>query len=65
MEIRQMSVDEILANATPVYDADGKEIVTMAECGYCGRTWNDAAISSLTPTPAARCPYEYEHVYGD
>jgi hypothetical protein len=28
-------------------------------CGTCGRTW-----SSLdTPTPAARCPYEYDHDY--
>lgn len=26
-------------------------------CGTCGRTWN----SDETPTPAARCPYEYEH----
>lgn len=26
-------------------------------CGTCGRTWN----SEETPTPAARCPYEYEH----
>ena len=30
-------------------------------CGHCGRTWN----SVLTPTPAARCPYEYEHEYDD
>lgn len=27
-------------------------------CGTCGRTWN----SDETPTPAARCPYEYDHV---
>lgn len=26
-------------------------------CGQCGRTWNDKE----TPTPAARCPFEYEH----
>ena len=27
------------------------------ECGHCGRTWNDREM----PTPAARCPYEYDH----
>lgn len=26
-------------------------------CGDCGRTWNEKE----TPTPAARCPFEYEH----
>ena len=28
-------------------------------CGHCGRTWS----SIDTPTPAARCPFEYDHVY--
>jgi hypothetical protein len=32
-----------------------------SECGHCGHQWN----STLTPTPAARCPNEYEHVYED
>lgn len=27
-------------------------------CGTCQRNWCDIC----TPTPAARCPYEYEHV---
>ncbi len=26
-------------------------------CGSCGQTWCDRC----TPTPAARCPYEYDH----
>lgn len=26
-------------------------------CGHCHKTWNDEE----TPTPSARCPYEYEH----
>jgi hypothetical protein len=30
-------------------------------CGHCGHEWN----SVLTPTPASRCPNEYEHVYED
>lgn len=28
-----------------------------SQCGHCERTWN----STETPTPSARCPYEYEH----
>lgn len=47
--------------ATPVYDDDGNEIVTVATCGNCGRSWNDAAVSSVTPAPSARCPFEYDH----
>ncbi len=30
-------------------------------CGTCGRTWNDAHGTELTPVPAGRCPFEYEH----
>lgn len=26
-------------------------------CGTCGRTWHSVA----TPTPGARCPFEYDH----
>jgi hypothetical protein len=26
-------------------------------CGTCGRTWD----ATQTPTPASRCPFEYEH----
>jgi len=43
------------------YDENGNEIVDIATCGTCGRSWNDAAISSVTPAPSARCPFEYEH----
>lgn len=49
--------------ATARYDDDGNEIVLVATCGHCGRSWNDAATSSLTPTPSGRCPFEYEHEY--
>lgn len=50
-----------IAGATPTYDDDGNERVVVATCGECGRSWNDAAISSVTPAPSARCPFEYEH----
>lgn len=47
--------------ATPRYDEDGKLIEDIMTCGTCGTSWNDALISERTPTPSARCPYEYEH----
>lgn len=33
----------------------------VATCGSCGRSWDDAVVSGLTPAPSARCPFEYEH----
>jgi hypothetical protein len=47
--------------ATPRYDDDGQEILDIATCGSCGRSWNDAASSDVTPAPSGRCPFEYEH----
>jgi hypothetical protein len=43
------------------YDSDGDPVVAMATCGACGRRWNDALITSMTPAPSARCPFEYDH----
>ena len=34
-------------------------------CGHCGRGWDDSVSTSVTPTPAARCPFEYDHEYPD
>lgn len=34
-------------------------------CGTCGRGWDDAVSTALTPVPAARCPFEYEHAEYD
>lgn len=33
----------------------------VAECGGCGRMWDDAVVTGVTPTPSARCPFEYDH----
>lgn len=33
----------------------------IATCGACGRSWNDARVTGITPAPAARCPFEYSH----
>jgi hypothetical protein len=50
--------------ATATYDDDGREVVVVMTCGSCGRSWNDAAVSAITPTPSGRCPFEYEHEGG-
>jgi hypothetical protein len=34
-----------------------------ATCGECGLTWDDGISTEWTPTPSARCPFEYFHVY--
>jgi hypothetical protein len=34
-------------------------------CGTCGRGWDDSISTSVTPTPAGRCPFEYDHEYDD
>ena len=35
----------------------------LATCGSCGLTWDDGVITSMTPTPSGRCPFEYFHRY--
>ncbi len=40
---------------------DGTPVTDIVTCGHCGRGWNDALGTSMTPAPSARCPYEYEH----
>jgi len=47
--------------AEPQLDENGQVIENMATCGECGKTWNDALISSRTPAPSGRCPYESIH----
>lgn len=34
-----------------------------AQCGTCGKSWNDDKSTSVTPTPSGRCPFEYDHKY--
>jgi hypothetical protein len=33
----------------------------VTTCGACERSWDDAVITAWTPTPSARCPFEYDH----
>jgi hypothetical protein len=42
-------------------DDDGKPISAMTQCGVCLRWWDDAIVTSMTPVPAGRCPFEYDH----
>jgi hypothetical protein len=32
-------------------------------CGTCGLSWDDAKVTSMTPTPSGRCPFEGFHRY--
>lgn len=43
----------------------GRDVEAMdrATCGHCGLSWDDGRVTSMTPSPAARCPFEYFHVY--
>lgn len=52
---------DLAGDSALTYDDDGRPVVKLAKCGTCFQRWNDAAISSLTPAPSARCPFEYEH----
>lgn len=31
---------------------------SLAQCGYCGRVWDNSVSTSATPAPAGRCPFE-------
>lgn len=39
----------------------GRWTVRVATCGECTTSWNDAETTSMTPTPAGRCPFESFH----
>ncbi len=30
-------------------------------CGTCGRSWDDAVVTGMTPAPSGRCPFEQYH----
>lgn len=40
----------------------GDVAAVRAECGACGRAWDDAYVTQWTPAPAGRCPFEYFHM---
>jgi hypothetical protein len=42
-------------------DDDGTPLSEFATCGVCHLSWDDAVITSRTPVPAGRCPFEDQH----
>lgn len=40
---------------------DDDEATERMTCGECGRSWDDAVVTSYTPAPSARCPFEAYH----
>jgi hypothetical protein len=58
MTVNQEAYEAVLAAIAVTAGTDPGSVVT---CGECGRQWDDSVITSLTPAPAARCPYEYIH----
>jgi len=43
--------------------ADGQPAKDRATCDHCGLSWDDGVSTSITPTPAGRCPFENYHIY--
>ena len=43
------------------YDESGLPDTAVVQCARCRRTWDDALVTSRTPAPAGRCPYENDH----
>ena len=41
----------------------GQKAKDRATCGHCGLSWDDGKITSMTPTPSGRCPFEAFHIY--
>lgn len=67
--INEPDIDEMLEAVpedwpvTPV-DPDFADHVphgALAICGTCGLGWDDTRITSMTPAPSARCPFEPFH----
>lgn len=56
-------LEDVIQDAKDELESEQDETEKMDEatCGACGLTWNDAAISSRTPTPGGRCPFEAVH----
>ncbi len=46
----------------PIKEGETKAIATD---GGCGLSWDDSLVTSMTPAPSGRCPFEYFHEYDD
>jgi hypothetical protein len=45
----------------PLRKRDLHKATSPSRCGTCELSWDDAIITSWTPAPSARCPFEYFH----
>lgn len=45
--------------------ADDEAPKGRTTCGTCGRSWDDDVVTSMTPAPSGRCPFEYYHAEED
>lgn len=41
--------------------ADREAAISQATCMTCGLSWDDGIVTSMTPAPSARCPFEAFH----
>jgi hypothetical protein len=39
----------------------GEPTGSRCTCGVCGLSWDDSSITSMTPAPSGRCPFESFH----
>lgn len=61
MDRRARVVSQDVRSTGGTIVADGRTIHDVVRCGTCGRAWDDAVSSSVTPTPSGRCPFEDNH----
>lgn len=62
MNTRSVSVAKRIPKDYPVQPLKvGEPAKVRATCGTCELLWDDGISTSLTPTPAARCPFEAYH----
>jgi hypothetical protein len=53
------------ADDIEVHKNRGEGMTAIATCGNCGLSWDDSIVTSLTPAPSARCPFEGFHEHGE
>ena len=56
--VSEQTYDVELARIAVGPATDPRNVVT---CGTCDRSWDDSVVTGITPAPAARCPFEYDH----
>lgn len=56
----ELSPDDIPADH-PVRPVESTGVGALATCGTCGLSWDDSLVTSMTPAPSGRCPFEQFH----